>query len=210
MPDDLPPLPPLVFVMTPTPHWQFKDHPQPDPLPIDTRDDRTRRFEAEREAEEDRLECERVKAERLREIYRRVHMFDVTFERPDPPLHASGEVPVRHEPAALPPDHVSPMRGEVGIRYPDDLAAERLIDVEPTNLAPLPPDRGLSELEIRFCHEYAANPNGAAAARVAGYSRLGAKVSAVRLLRRPAVRCYINHLRKLMPVATPSPSAPPC
>ena len=167
--------------------------------------ERTQRLDQEEAEENYRLQRERDKAAALEVIRRRVFMLDHTFDDPTPePASKTPDKVARHETAVRLPDQVEPMRCEVDVRDPDDLAA----DVEPTDV--VPPDHGLSELEARFAREYAVNPNGAAAARVAGYSSKGAKVSAVRLLRRVAVISYINHLREHNAAATPDPADHDC
>lgn len=54
----------------------------------------------------------------------------------------------------------------------------------------------LTEKEQRFCAEYSATANGAESARRAGYSDTGggARVTATKLLKKPAVRALVDRL----------------
>ena len=54
---------------------------------------------------------------------------------------------------------------------------------------------GLSDRELAFARYYVANPNGAEAARKAGYSSKGSSVTATRLMKRDGVRVEIDRLR---------------
>jgi phage terminase small subunit len=52
----------------------------------------------------------------------------------------------------------------------------------------------LSDRHERFCQEYVIDGNGAAAARRAGYAAIRSRVTAVELLRRPAVQARVREL----------------
>lgn len=57
-----------------------------------------------------------------------------------------------------------------------------------------PPE--LKPRQKRFCELYVTEPNGAKAAKDAGYSKTGASVTATRLLKLPHVQVYIDALRQ--------------